>query len=381
MKPDRCAHIVGCFCVALVLGSASCASIDVKRVGSPGKDTQVPGIRYSLPKPFLRVSPPGKDASFTADIEYLPNSDYTYAIHAESALATHTLNVKVENGLLTEVSWKGDDSAIAAQLAESAAAVGAKKIEIDAQERKEEKEKSKKKEEAIETAAKAVEDAKLEVDVAKAEQAALGNEDGPADRLKARQKLAAAEEKLKLAEARHTALLAGRASTEVVSPRSAAGSPATPPTFPDVYGPLLYAIDEVRVGDQYVLTLRPVPIGGEIQPKYPTAAIKGALKTIALVTTGQVVFQRTLGTGEQTIKVTHPLEKVTIEAVDLADGDESLPDPANHLSVTWEAGAEQFQLADRGTLAPGAYIVSLGLEPKPDKAKPATLTVPVVIVP
>jgi hypothetical protein len=43
---------------------------------------------------------------------FLPNSDRRYAIDASAFAATYTLNVSVQNGLLTQVDWKGNTTGV-----------------------------------------------------------------------------------------------------------------------------------------------------------------------------------------------------------------------------------------------------------------------------
>src|SRR5258708_6022550 len=172
---------VGC-CVL-----TGCTQLTVKKVAP---DSAASGIRYSLPKPFVQVTPQA-DGSVSADIVFLPDADNTYAIDADSYLSTHTLKVSTANGLLTKLTWNADSSAVVAQGVQSAAAVAQQ--HQDALNKADTDQKSK-----IADAQKAVDDAQLAVDTAQADLALLLAGGGSTDAI-LKAKLALQEAQLKLA--------------------------------------------------------------------------------------------------------------------------------------------------------------------------------------
>jgi len=131
------------------------------------------GYYYSLPIPYLVVKPKG-DGTMDVEVEYLPDPDHQYAVSAWSFLGSHELTVEVDdNGLLKKIVWDKDDSAVAAQLANSAGNVGAAKITADGEAKKAEeaKKETQAKERAakLDEARKAQAEAQVNYDVAVAE--------------------------------------------------------------------------------------------------------------------------------------------------------------------------------------------------------------------
>ena len=112
--------------LAAALVASSCgARLTVTKV-DPG-DTTTPGVRYALPKPFLRVTPLA-DGTAEVDVVCLPDGDNTYAIEAHDTLGAHNLRVSVSGGLLQAVAWSASAAAVgehlAAQTARAASAAG-----------------------------------------------------------------------------------------------------------------------------------------------------------------------------------------------------------------------------------------------------------------
>jgi hypothetical protein len=77
------------------------------------------GIRYSLPQPFLMVTP-ASDGSISVDIVYLPDPTNEYIVTASSFLSSYDLTVATTNGMLKSVGYKQSDADVAAQIAQSA---------------------------------------------------------------------------------------------------------------------------------------------------------------------------------------------------------------------------------------------------------------------
>jgi hypothetical protein len=108
----------------LTTGLSGCATTEmtVKRVPTPpDKSTAEPnGIRYSLPKPFLLVTPaPEGDGSMKVEVVYLPDECQTYAIDAKTKRGQYDLTVTVKEGLLSKIIWTAKGAELAAQAAET----------------------------------------------------------------------------------------------------------------------------------------------------------------------------------------------------------------------------------------------------------------------
>src|SRR5690349_14190487 len=93
---------------ALIL--VGCASwVSVKPVaGNP----KVKGLRYSLATPYLLMKP-NADGTLTFEWLYLPDASKQYAITKYSILATSSLQISLEHGILTKLVGKPDSSAVA----------------------------------------------------------------------------------------------------------------------------------------------------------------------------------------------------------------------------------------------------------------------------
>lgn len=105
------------FLAALVSG---CVRMQVAKVAQADSSNDVKGIRYSLPKPFLKVTLQS-DGSPTDEPVYLPDTDSTYAIDASAWFGAYVSNVDVENGFLTQVVWKPDVTKVAGEVVAQAA--------------------------------------------------------------------------------------------------------------------------------------------------------------------------------------------------------------------------------------------------------------------
>jgi hypothetical protein len=99
--------------VLAVLVTAGCTSVvTVRPVTSASTPT---GVRYSLPKPMLHVTP-SADGTVTVEVVLLPDAEKTYAIDSFTVLAAHSLDVMVSRGLLQKVGAIGDSTAVTADL-------------------------------------------------------------------------------------------------------------------------------------------------------------------------------------------------------------------------------------------------------------------------
>jgi hypothetical protein len=281
---------------ALILAATACAygctTCDVTKVDPTTPPASAPvGVQYSLPKPFLQVTPAG-DGSVSVNVIYLPDPNNTYAVNAKSYMAAHTLEVALDNtGVITKVNFAPDTSAVASQAATSAGNVGSSFETAAAQKTTSEQTK-------ITTAEQAVQQAQatVEQDQAKLNEIIQLNAAGANPKIDENQPnidLAAAQAALKSAQqALATLTLGGGGASGGGAPPPApapAPAPAQPPgpgqpqgNWVQVYGPVLYSIDATADGG---VALTPVPISGVAQPQYYTTTSPSATRVTPAVST------------------------------------------------------------------------------------------------
>lgn len=100
--------------------------INVKRVESGHEQ----GIRYYLPKSFIVITPQ-ENGSMKVTVENIADRNQEYAVSAKSYMASHKLKLKLNNGLLTEISMTTDSTAVAAAAIEAAGEVKKTRIETE----------------------------------------------------------------------------------------------------------------------------------------------------------------------------------------------------------------------------------------------------------
>jgi hypothetical protein len=116
---------------ALIAGvSWTLGCVSYLTVEKAGKETE--GIRYSLPQPFLLVKPV-QTGGIEIEVVYLPDPSNEYAIESRSFLSATKFDVTLEKGLLKQVVFNPDASAVARQLVESAGNVGKAELEAHAE--------------------------------------------------------------------------------------------------------------------------------------------------------------------------------------------------------------------------------------------------------
>jgi hypothetical protein len=123
--------------ISSLLLSTACAStqLTVRKVQDGGKEPN--GIRYSLPKPFLLVTPsPSGDGSLKVDVIYLPDTSNTYAIDGRTKRGKYELSVNVKDGLLSKVAWSQKDAAFLAESVRVAGEVAKGELERQQDEEK-----------------------------------------------------------------------------------------------------------------------------------------------------------------------------------------------------------------------------------------------------
>lgn len=99
------------FCL---LFAVSCTTVKVAKVDPSSKEE---GLRYSLGKPFIKVTPnPGGDGTYSCELIYLPDNDRTYAVSSSVFMSKQTLEVNVDgSGILSKVSLSKDATTIAGE--------------------------------------------------------------------------------------------------------------------------------------------------------------------------------------------------------------------------------------------------------------------------
>ena len=112
-------------CVAL----SGCSTLSVKKIDPD--DAKTKGVRFSLPRPYLLVTPQADGTIEVSDV-YLPDPQATFAAHGASYLATHTLDLEIAGGVLTVATWKADDTGVVAQALETGSAVAKTMLEEQA---------------------------------------------------------------------------------------------------------------------------------------------------------------------------------------------------------------------------------------------------------
>ncbi|HEY7810893.1 MAG TPA: hypothetical protein VIA98_10980 [Allosphingosinicella sp.] len=193
------------------------------------------GLRYSLPAPFLVVTPK-PDGTLETTVVMLPDPDATYTIRTRSVVSAYTLDVQLENQMLKSVSFNSKSDAVAAAAAESAGNLAADRIQTI---QKAEEEAAK----ADADAAKALADAQVDVDTAQAKltliEEAVTN--GKADE----KELLAARIELEQAKVKRDALKRAQPAQRNTSANSAAANaPQQSRAAPDATaaGPMLFRI-------------------------------------------------------------------------------------------------------------------------------------------
>ncbi len=118
----------------------SCTTVKVAKV-SPGSKTE--GLRYSLGKPLIKVTPNAAgDGTYAAELIYLPDIDRTYAVSASTFMSKQTLELNVDgSGILSKISLSRDATAIASEGAGALGEMAKTEIERRKKEAKEKQDK------------------------------------------------------------------------------------------------------------------------------------------------------------------------------------------------------------------------------------------------
>lgn len=115
----------------LVLCASSLLSGCVSFLTSEKAEDTSRGLRYSLPQPFLLVTPK-TDGTITVQQVFLPDADKTYTIRQTSILAKHSLDVSLKNGLLESIVLTSDGAGVSEKIIEGYAELEKARIEAEA---------------------------------------------------------------------------------------------------------------------------------------------------------------------------------------------------------------------------------------------------------
>ena len=268
-------------CVAVLVLSACSTKIDVRKVKET--DRKTPGIRYALPKPVLTVTPQA-DGGVVGAWDYLPDADNTYAIEASSVWASHKLEVAVADGLLTELTYNPDATAVATGAVDSLGAATKTILDDKIKERETERTDAETAARAWKTARDALanEAARVEKElaIARAKETAQKEEgDKPENISATRIEIAKLEAELiihkqRLAEFESTPLAVRDKDAPTLGGQEDKRTP--PDAFPTVFGPVSYRIEEKVDSQGRPVSVRLVPVfgpGGETQTAWPTSKI------------------------------------------------------------------------------------------------------------
>ncbi len=141
---------IGPCCLLLMAG---CTTLTVSKV-SPRDQDPPRGLVYSLPKKFLLVEPQ-PDGTMNVGFRFLPDPENTYAIHARTILANHTLDIQLtEEGFLKTVTWNPDATQAATEAIAAAAALASGELKQRSERKKEKEAAKQKQQEEIQTAFK-----------------------------------------------------------------------------------------------------------------------------------------------------------------------------------------------------------------------------------
>lgn len=144
--------------IPVMLILSGCTYLTVKKVGPTDDTSKTEGQRFSLPKPYIQVTPK-EDGSISAQIIYLPDPEHSYVVNSFSFLTYDALEVSTEDGIIKSINWTGDSSAVVADAIASSGTAASGILQAEQTKKAEQKAKE-------DNASKAVDDARLELDIA-----------------------------------------------------------------------------------------------------------------------------------------------------------------------------------------------------------------------
>jgi len=227
--------------LAIVILLPACTTTTVTKVTDANPNE--PGLRYSLPKPYILVIPNG-DGTLTVQTLYAEDPNNTYAVVSKSFMAKHKLNITLRDGQLKEVTTQQDNTAAVASLAKTTGEVSKSMIEAGIARRNEGR---------VAAAAKdkAVGEKKLALKLAQIDLRAASETGNP-------EKIAAAQVAVEKAEA-------------TLNAANSFLAPETELIAHDAPGPMLFAVNETDNGPELVAVKFP---GNLSQKTYQTLVAK-----------------------------------------------------------------------------------------------------------
>lgn len=331
------------------------------------------GIRYSLPQPFLLVTPK-PDGTLDVEQVLLPDTSQTYTIRQPSFIASHTLNVELDNQMLKAVDLSADTGVVPGKAIEAYGDYRKAAIEAEAAQAKTEQEKSA-------AAKKRVADAELAV--AKANAVVEYLEPNKADVLVAPEYLKA-QVALQQAEAELDA--AQDAARELGIEGFNVPKTGTTPA-PTAYGPVLYRIKQIVCAEvrkvspaatdppqcadkntQYAIQLVATLFEGKQQPELDTSKIalppedkpaKFALDPEADISSGN----NTVLVTSTTLKVAEIDPDPARRSIHETDGTELSQEPI----ITKFSNGRKLKIGFPKKLPAGEYVVTMSLKVGTDK--------------
>jgi hypothetical protein len=353
-------------CATLLAG---CAEFSVKKVPTDPNAPVPSGIRYSLPKPLIQVTPQA-DGTIGVEVLYLPDSEHTYAIESESWMSSYTSQVLVnQSGFLTAVEFKANTGGLGQQVAASAGAAASQVYNIKAAQISAAQTVANAAQTSLDTArvARDQAQAQLNTDIANpatpaatlnADRAALAKAQAQYD--DAQQVLNRAHSTAQFASV--TATSGGpavAAATPTATPSSGGFTLPTwtnpaPHSLPENYGPVLFAVHDTGT-DVALLTIKVKVSDGSTaaaQPVYETTS--GALLQPSLGPDNAPVVA---GSAPATFVFTRPVNLITSSTIS------SFTNPPKTIVADAQAslGSDKVTLSlpVKG-LATGQYYLNLG---------------------
>lgn len=374
----RFAHSCLSCVVSLVL--VGCASMTVTKI-TPDNSKTVTGIRYSLPKPFIQVTPQA-DGTIAVDVLYLPDSNNTYAINTSSFMSTYTFQAALDqNGMLNAVEFKQNTSVVGQQVAASAGTAAAQMYSMKAAQLVATQTATNTAQASLD-AARAARDAaqsQLDADTANNVQANINSDRAALAKAQAQYQ----DAQQVLDRARNTAQFASitatagtPSSTSPLTPSSTGFTQSswnTPAVYdlPENHGAVLFAVNEgMRDGKPY-LKLEAAKIDAKQDAQYDFETTKLALgpprlgpDNVAIPRDGgpiKFTFSRSVYTIMSSIVIdtnTPPITKIANANAKLSDD-----------KITVELG-DTTVLGNIKKLSPGKYYLQVGFTYDPDPRDP-----------
>jgi hypothetical protein len=306
------------FTIILATAILLCDSCTTVKVVKAPYASSVKGVRYSLGKPYILVTPSSKgDGSYTVEVIYLPDQNQTYAVQTSTFLAKNVMEVSVdESGILKKIDWSTSSDATVAEgtkaLGEIAKAQFERNKTLNEEAVKEAEAKKKAAEDAVTALEEAIEQKKIDRKIAQQDVATLeatytGAERTPEIKEKIRQARLAVgriDEEIKVLLARLTTAKGTAASLSASFNDPGAGEEEK------AWGPVLFEIEETYNKEKNTTSLALKAVtwdGKKKQEKFNTIskviAAPTAAKAPTITTTGTITKQFSTG-GLANVEIT-----------------------------------------------------------------------------